>query len=85
MPKKTKREKILAELHRRQAPITPSLPVVTTAYQWQRAQFPLRPAATVALSNDQEYHAIKQDLVKTIILAAGAIGIELLLYIKIGK
>lgn len=79
MPKKTKREKILAELHRK----TYKPPVASLTPQYAFQAVSTQPH--VIQENYSEYLAIKIDLVKTLVLATIAISAELLLYFKIGK
>ncbi len=64
MPKKTKKEKIIAEYRRK----------LTYVYQPKTTVVPR--AVTVAQPMDR---AIKRDLVKTLLLAAGAIAGEVVL------
>ncbi len=94
MPKKTRREKILAQLHRKTLEIkspqvthvNPSLPLqtATSPYIFQPQAATTR-AAVLDPSDVIEYKAIKTDLAKTLMLAAIAIGVELLLYLKTGR
>ncbi len=81
MPKKTRREKIHAQQHRKfHESITPPTSTVTYAFQ-------PTPGATQQVNHVEsaEYRAIKIDLVKTLILAGALISIEFLLYFKIGR
>lgn len=85
MPKKTKREKIIAELRRHST--SPSHPL-----EHRDIAEPVRPAFafqasaknTASLqSNTEELTVIRHDLLRTIILALIAVGIELSIYWKI--
>lgn len=40
---------------------------------------------SVSMEDVAEYQAIKMDLVKTLVLAATAISVELMLYLKMGR
>lgn len=68
MPKKTRREKILADLR----------------YQFQASVLP-EPTITAQAIDAGDFAAIKKDLTRTLILAAAAISVELLLSMNIGK
>jgi hypothetical protein len=85
MPKKTKREKIIAELRRRnQSPSRPFEP--RDAVQAPSSAFAFRASSkdTVgAQSNTEELTVIRHDLIRTIIFALVAVGIELGIYWKI--
>jgi hypothetical protein len=85
MPKKTKREKIIAEQRRHS--VSPS-----HSFEHRDTQEPTRPAfAFRASSNDtassqsntEELTIIRHDLLRTIIFALIAVGIELSIYWKI--
>jgi hypothetical protein len=97
MPKRTKREKILADARRivqqahQNSKITlsdessrGSIPELGKGYTFKAYQN-VSPVATETISDVKEFTAIRKDLIKTVILAGAAIGIELLLYLKIGK
>jgi hypothetical protein len=74
MPKKTKRQKILAR-ERRHIPLPTSSPV---AFHFQE---PATPSSPIVPSGDrEELIFIKKDLTKTLILALIAICIELGVY-----
>lgn len=75
MPKKTKREKILAEVHRKTTITAPAYVFVPPDGQKQ----------TMTPTDAVEYTAIKRDLVKTLVLAAMALTTEFLLYFQIGR
>jgi hypothetical protein len=87
MPKKTKRQKILAQL-RRHRQLTPSsvIPSVqnresdppVSPFHFQVTQTPGKPVENV--DDKEELIVIKKDLTKTLILALIAIVIELGLY-----
>lgn len=102
MPKKTKREKILAEARRiilesksgisvpreisnvhapdRTIPKTGGYhfaPVVRSTSS--------RPQAATFVSDDIEFTAIRNNLVKTILIAVGALAVEFILYWKFGS
>ncbi len=72
MPKKTRREKILADLRRYASPIQ------TTHYQFQHTFLP-KPTATSQAIEVDDFAAIKKDLTKTLILGAIAITVEFIL------
>lgn len=80
MPKKTRREKILAELHRK----TYEPLIASSAPQYAYQAVPTQPQS-VTLEYVTEYRAIKIDLLKTLVLASIAIGVEVMLYFKIGR
>jgi hypothetical protein len=75
MPKKTKREKILAE-HRRNVSHTDGS---SSSYSFQ---IPQKQKEIIA-GNTHELHVIQHDLMRTLILAAIAVCIELVLYWKL--
>lgn len=84
MPKKTKREKLLAQTRRFTAsrssslqPIADTLPertAATVSFRFESAQ--KNPAALIS---GVPFEIIRKDLVKTIVLSALAIGTELFL------
>ena len=83
MPKKTKREKLLAEYHRHAAPapVVVSLPkrqhvdVTNTTFTLTT---PVSQAKAMVMA-DAEFLAIKRDLTKSVLLIGGIIVGELLL------
>ena len=86
MPKKTKREKMLAA-SRRTVVTSPSMSVPQTrpdtpgqsfSYQFQGVN--RKKIESERLENSVELAAIKTDLVKTLLLASVAIAFELILY-----
>ncbi|MBI3343227.1 hypothetical protein HY032_03650 [Candidatus Gottesmanbacteria bacterium] len=97
MPKKTKKEKIIAEYRRRLQGIretvltssehinespTPRLAHPSSPYVYQTKTNTPHNTMTVALPMDR---AIRRDLIKTLILAAVAIGGEVMLSFIIGR
>jgi len=97
MPKRTKREKIRADrLRSTSAPIlsktqltqsvtSPNNPSsLTPTYQLPHLARPQGQSQYVATTDAIEFTEIKKDIIKTVILAALAIGTELFLYWKIG-
>jgi hypothetical protein len=75
MPKKTKREKMIAELRRHS--LSPQVAHPVFAFQSSAKN-------TASLqSNIEELTIIRHDLIRTIILALIAVGIELTIYWKI--
>jgi hypothetical protein len=80
MPKKTRREKILAEQHRKIHEFV--VPSSTPLYAFQPTSGSVQQVSQVEAA---EYRATKIDLVKTLLLAAAAISVELLIYLKIGR
>ena len=83
MPKKTKREKLLAQKHRAQdfVSFTPSV-LPPTPEPDQKFHLTISPSAAPKiqpLATTQEFTAIKHDLQKTIIITVGIIVAELLL------
>jgi hypothetical protein len=98
MPKRTKREKLLAEKHR-SSNHPSSVPVAQTAsadsqkpsntelFSYKLPSLQQAPINQHAYSvvDTAEFSSIKKDILKTVLLAACAIVIELLLYWKIGK
>ena len=95
MPKKTKREKILAEYRRKISAFTPSVHVSApkesltsmtpspfqSVFTYQKKESPI-PAINSVLQ--EEYKTIRKDLAKTLILACVMVSIELAVYWKIG-
>lgn len=77
MPKKTKKEKLRAKLHRLRYPQVTvdqrQTSALFTLPQSKTAVLPVTPAVTT------EYRIIKHDLIKTVILAALILAIEFLL------
>lgn len=86
MPKKTRKEKILAKLHRQHSTVAPLVyqaeeKTTAPAYVFQSSG-----AASVANTLDtQELVFIKRDLLRTVVLSLVAIGVEILLYLKFGR
>lgn len=76
MPKKTKRQKILADQRRQQTTISleTSSPV---SFQFQSIPAKTKSPAT---ENDSELIAVRADIMKTLFLAGIAIGVELIVY-----
>jgi hypothetical protein len=76
MPKKTKRQKILAR-QRRHIQLTPSsvTPTVSATFRFQESHAPVKPIETV--DDREELDVIRKDLTKTLILAVIAVVIEL--------
>lgn len=86
MPKKTRKEKILAQARRSAVPIAMSRPAapgpstpISASYSFRE---PLIDKKHQKQNNEEviELSAIKSDLYKTILIAIGAFGIELYLY-----
>ena len=87
MPKRTKREKLLAQSRRHTVTTLPSSSQVASAdTQEQHPAFTYQITNTPAQkeqmkdANTEELPIIRHDLVKTVILALCAIGIELTVY-----
>jgi hypothetical protein len=76
MPKKTRKEKLLAQKRRMSSP-TPISPIVSP-FQYQSTQSAKK--QQTALVDTQELKTIKTDLAKTIILAIVAISMEVGMY-----
>ncbi len=78
MPKKTKRQKLLADNRRHQSNVSveTSSPV---SFQFKATVGSVKPHTP---ENTQELIAVRNDITKTIILAALAIGAELIVYWK---
>lgn len=89
MPKKTKREKVLAERHRKLETTYSSYPDNTPNQKSIPDSYTLPTVHTLPVTpvkqpeSDNHYNDIRSDLKKTLMLATTAIGIELLLYWKI--
>ncbi len=94
MPKKTKKEKRLADMRHKETTLTHSLtitpqpiqPSVTSAmpiFSFRSQQH--TQDTTPRIFDSDEYGPIRRDLAKTMVLATAAVIIELLLYIKIGR
>ncbi|MFZ5844908.1 MAG: hypothetical protein ACOY0S_00375 [Patescibacteria group bacterium] len=79
MPKKTRKEKIIAEYHRRLATLQPkSTPDnVTSIPLPARASTTFRPTLETVVY--PQLTVIKKDLIKTLVLSAVAITVELIL------
>lgn len=84
MPKKTRKEKLRADKrHVTVSPATspsdpPSGPTDSFAFRYQ----PRSPGKTNPVDANNDLAAIRHDIVKTILLAAAAIGVELIIYWK---
>jgi hypothetical protein len=97
MPKKTKREKILARARRiirEQSSNPPDLPAVTpnqVSVPHTVNPYSFKPAPVSSLTYKQtdddirEFAAIRRDLIKTIILSAAAVIVEIILYSSVFK
>ncbi len=72
MPKKTRREKLLAQKRRL------SSPVIVSPFQFHVT--PQKKTLALEADNTVELIAIKSDLVKTLVLALLAITLELIVY-----
>ncbi len=88
MPKKSRKEKIIADQKRKRPtsiPSTTSIATVSAAQQPPTFQFHLTKKTDTGIlpkipSDNTELVAIKQDLVKTLLLAFIAVSIEFALY-----
>jgi hypothetical protein len=88
MPKKSKKEKILADLRRRvrtEQSLTTHIPTLVKEEAAPTFRFQLKketraPVGQSIRQNTTELTAIKRDLSKTFILAALAIAAELIIY-----
>lgn len=88
MPKKSKREKIIAEQKRKRHTLTPVTPQVfmdsavqqASIFKFQLNKKHIAPPVEKIYSDQTELTAIKHDLTKTLILAFVAVSIELALY-----
>lgn len=88
MPKKSKKEKILADLRRRvrtEQSLTTQIPTLVKEEAAPTFRFQLKketraPVGQPIRQNTTELTAIKRDLSKTFILAALAIAAELIIY-----
>lgn len=84
MPKKTKKEKLLAQRHRTH--LTSSVIVPTqvvhdtpaTSFQFVLPVNHISPATQQTVSIE-EFAAIKKDLIKTVVITIGIIAVEILL------
>jgi hypothetical protein len=86
MPKKTKKEKMLAQKHRGTVLSSPGTTIPSPlTHQSSSVQFTLPSIKTTRVSQTthglviEEFSAIKRDLLKTIIITVGIIVTELLL------
>jgi hypothetical protein len=97
MPKKTKKEKALAQARRivQNARIQSSLEVPQIIQKDQKEvshtssfQFKAKPDTAVYIkskeTDEQEFTAIRKDIMKTVILAGIAIAFEFVVYVKFG-
>ena len=88
MPKKSKKEKILADLRRRvrtEQSLTTHIPTLVKEETSPAFRFQLKKEADVPVreqvqQNSSELTAIKRDLYKTFILATLAIATEVIIY-----
>jgi hypothetical protein len=88
MPKKSKKEKILADIRRRvhtEQTLTTQIPTlvkeeVAPAFRFQAKKEAIAPTRTQKPQQSSELSAIKSDLYKTFILAALAIAAEIIIY-----
>src|SRR5688572_30372415 len=88
MPKKSKKEKIIAEQKRRLHPHNPVTPQVlmdsavqqSPTFKFQLNKKHIIPSVETTYSDQTELTAIKHDLTKTLILAFVAVSAELALY-----
>lgn len=78
MPKKTKREKIIAQYHRKLSnlDVHPNETMKSYTYSYNNSVTPLVTPKDATQAHDQ---TIKRDLMKTLILASIAIGGEIVL------
>jgi hypothetical protein len=97
MPKKTKKEKALAQARRivQNARIQSSLEAPKIVQKDQKEishtstfQFKAKPDTTVFTksreTDEQEFTAIRKDIIKTVIFASIAIAFEFVVYVKLG-
>lgn len=97
MPKKTKKEKALAQARRiilnarDQSPSSiPQIvqikqPDVRPVSTFEFKSKPVTPvSAKLSVSDEQEFIAIRKDIVKTVVLASIAIAFEYVVYLKLG-
>ncbi|MCX6791951.1 MAG: hypothetical protein NT149_02845 [Candidatus Gottesmanbacteria bacterium] len=88
MPKKSKKEKILADLRRRvrtEQSLTTQIPTLVKeetahTFRFQVKKEAATPAQTQEMQPSSELTAIKRDLYKTFILATLAIAVEIIIY-----
>lgn len=97
MPKKTKKEKIIAEyrrklqtvsvpnLHRNQSKQVLSQPEQIHTYRLSQIDSTITVSGKASAAYTDDFPAIRNDLFKTIIFAAIAVLVELALYLRIGK
>jgi hypothetical protein len=97
MPKKTKKEKALAQARRliQNARLHSSIEIPQTAhrtvsdvqipssFQYQAKSAPVISAKTEVI-DQQEFVSIRKDILKTVILASVAIAFEFIVYLKLG-
>lgn len=76
MPKKTKKEKIIAEYRRKHEPH----PDTAISFQYQLNTPAFVPSQQAQSVDTTEFHEIRRDLAKTLILAVISIAIELVFY-----
>lgn len=85
MPKKTKKEKLLAQRHRHNLPLSEPSEIQKTEGGTPVVSYRLNVSATArqparaALVSTEEFAAIKKDLIKTALITAGIIIGEFLL------
>jgi hypothetical protein len=100
MPKKTKKEKVIAEARRliaksqqfqSVAPSSLHLQQTQTVKQQVPTTFQFQPKSNIQpqAQNDNvdenEFHAIRKDIIKTVVLAGAAIAFECIVYLRLGK
>lgn len=76
MPKKTKREKVIAQYHRKLSGIGLQPQKKATPYTYAYSNT-VKPANTLTESTQLYDRSVRRDLLKTLILAATAIGGEI--------
>jgi hypothetical protein len=89
MPKKSKKEKIIADLRRRirtEQSLTAQIPTLVKEDTVPRFRFQVKKEVAASVQtplqqNSSELTAIKRDLSKTFILAAMAIAAEVIIYL----
>lgn len=87
MPKKTKKEKIIAQYRRKLSTIREAVPMTLAATSPSPYVYQAKNSAShrVVLAVQPIDHAIRRDLIKTLILATVAIVGEVVLSVVIGK
>ena len=98
MPKKTKKEKALAQARRivqnarLQSSIAPphinqtekTEVHIPSTFEFTAKTVPASPSKTEK-TDEQEFGAIRKDIVKTVVLAGAAIAFEFIVYLRLGK